>query len=160
MAKALKHFETGQKKFWNGQYTEALSTFEKIIGDDGLESSFIQRINTYIKVCKERIGVDETKPKSAEELYTSGVYHLNNGDVEEGISYIKAAVNKEKDNDAYVLSLACAFAASGKAEEAIKSLETAITLNPDNKVFASNMHEISELSKNSQELAELIRTDD
>jgi tetratricopeptide (TPR) repeat protein len=154
---AIKEFETAQKKFWEGDIAKALASFEKIRGTSDLDSTFVERIDTFIAVCKERIDSAEEKLEDASDFFITGVYLLNNGEVDESISLLKEAVSKDKKNDAYLFTLACAHAHQENVDTALDLLTKAIELNPENKIFARNCHEFNALAKKSKKVAELIR---
>jgi tetratricopeptide (TPR) repeat protein len=154
---ALKTFETAHKAFWKGDYAKALSGFEKLVDQDGLDNTFTDRLLSYIDVCKKRLGVEDQDPKSAEELYLAGVFELNRGEVKNAIDYLKQSIGKDKKNDAYRYTLACAYAVNGEADETTKSLKAAIEMNPDNRIFARNCAEIAALAKNDKNISAIIR---
>lgn len=156
MDKVMKQFETAHKNFWKGQHAEAMSAFEKLRSNDILQDRIADRINSYIEACKLRLKIDEIEPKSAEELYLAGIINLNNGNVEESITYLKQALAKDKDNESYTFSLACAYAFTENVSEVISLLTKAIEINEDNKVFARNNHEIAEMALENEDLAALI----
>ena len=155
---ALKTFETAHKAFWKGDYAKALSGFEKLADQDGLDNTFTDRLLSYIDVCKKRIdNENNSEPKSAEELYLAGVIELNRGEVDDAIGYLKKSIGKDKKNDAYHYTLACAYAIRGEAAETTRTLKTAIEMNPDNKIFARNCTEIAKLAKDDKDISAMIR---
>lgn len=154
---ALKTFETAHKAFWKGDYAKALAGFEKLANQDGLDSTFTDRLLSYIDVCKKRLGVEDQEPKSAEELYLAGVVELNRGAAESAIEYLKQAISKDKKNDAYRYTLACAHAVRGETTETARMLKTAIEMNPENRIFARNCAEIAALAKSDRNISAMIR---
>ena len=155
--KTLKSFETAHKAFWKGDYAKALTGFEKIAGEDGLNDTFADRLLSYIDVCKRRLGVEDQEPKNAEEFYLAGVVKLNAGDADNAVDYLKQAVSKDKKNDAYHFTLASAYAVKGDTVELARALKAAIEMNPDNRIFARNCAEIVALAKENGDLSTLIR---
>ena len=126
------------KAFWDGKYEKAKAAFEKIAAEFGEEMHLVERLDTYISVCERRIDGDEIKPRGSEEQRVAGLYHVNNGDLKEGISWLKKAAKKEEDRDVYFYELACAYALAEQADEALEALGQAIALNAENRFFALN----------------------
>lgn len=158
LKKIIKKFESTIKIFWKGQYAEALSAFEQLRNHSLLDFTLADRIQTHVEVCKLRLGIDEIKPKAAEELYLAGVINLNRGKFEEGIAYLSQATGKDKGNDAYIYSLACAYARNKQHEEALENLNKAIAINPDNKIYASNCDDFSFLHED-ENMSDLLSAD-
>jgi tetratricopeptide (TPR) repeat protein len=146
--KALKKFESTLKQFWKGRYEEAMAAFEKLSEDDNLEPRLADRICTLINICKIRLGIDEVDPRSPEEHYLAGIIDLNNGRTEEGIAHLTRAVSRRKENDAWVYSLACAYALNGQEKKAKETLKKAIGLNADNRIYAFNCPDFVALRQN------------
>lgn len=150
LKKAVKKFESTLKIFWKGQYAEALSAFEQINSNNLPNTTLADRINTHAEVCRIRLGIDEIKPKAAEELYLAGIINLNRGKHEEGITYLNQATSKDSKNDAYIFSLACAYALDEQHDKALDHLNKAIAINPDNKIFARNCADFSFIHKDEK----------
>lgn len=136
--KMTKKYESALKKFWKGQHAVALTSFELILESDNLVPHMLDRTNSYIAACKIRLGLDAFEPKTPEDHYLIGVFHMNNGDLEDSINHLSHAVSKGNSNDAWHFSLACAYALNEENDNAIKFLTKAITINPDNQIFAIN----------------------
>ena len=126
------------KVFWDGKYEKAKAAFEKIAEEYGEETHLVNRLDTYIAVCERRIDGDELKPRGADEQRVVGLYHVNNGDLKEGISWLKKAAKKEEGREVYLYELACAYALAEQEEDAIETLGQAIELNDDNRYYALN----------------------
>ena len=103
------------------------------------------RINSYISACRQRLGGNDFKPRSAEDHFLIGMVRVNKGKLKEGISSINKALSKQKKNDAWLFSLACAYALDNQADEAANALEKAIALNGDNRIFARNCSDFRRL---------------
>ncbi len=142
--KPVEMFESALKLFWNGKYEQAIKAFEKIINNHPEEITLGAKINNFINVCNVRLE-DEFDPKTAEDFYLTATCHLNNGECKESISWLQKALKKESHNDAYLFTLACAYARCGEKEEAVSTLKQAIRINEQNRFYALNCSDFKEL---------------
>ena len=154
-SKILEMFESAVKIFWDGQYREALSAFERIRESSIGFLHLSERINSYISACSIRLESGGLKPKTPGEYYIAGVIRLNEGKFDESLKYLSQAVDKDGSNDAWLFSLACAYALKGRNEEAISALSKAIEINRDNKFFARNCPDFYNI-KGNKDFKELL----
>jgi len=149
-SKPIEMFESAHKLFWKGDYGRAKEAFEKILHDFPEEFALAERVRTFITVCEQRLAGDDFNPRSPQDQFLAGMILLNNGDFKESIAYLKKALKKDENNDAWLFALACAYAQNGQAEEAINTLRKAIAINGDNRFFAVNCSDFNDISKESE----------
>jgi len=147
-SKPVEMFESALKIFWSGKFEQAVKAFEKITNDHPEEITLVEKCHSLIKVCSNRLEA-EFKPTTVEELFLAATYHLNNNEYDESISYLKKALKKKSGNDAYLFTLACAYARCGEKEEAVETLKQAIKLNAHNRYYALNCTDFKKLEGES-----------
>lgn len=148
--KPIEMFESALKIFWGGQFEEAMAAFEKIRNESSDHLNLTDRVDTYISVCRTRLGEKDLKPRNAGDHYFYGVVQLNEGRINDSIKHLKKAVEKENTNDAWLFTLACAHALNGNNEEALANLENAIKINDDNRFYAHNCPDFAQIKSDSK----------
>lgn len=145
--KFIKSYQVALKKFWKGQHADALSSFEQLRDGNGTQIELVDSLRTYIEACKIKLGLNAFEPKTPEDHYLFGVMLMNEGDYEESVRHLSHAVSKNKNNDAWQFSIACALALNENIPEAAEALSKAIELNPDNKIYAMNIDDLNSLKE-------------
>jgi tetratricopeptide (TPR) repeat protein len=153
--KSIEMLESALGIFWGGNCEEALAAFRKIMEESSGQVELIDKVNTYIKACENRIKSRSFKPKSAEEHYLVGVLELNDGRFDESLKHLNKAIERNGDNDAWIFTLACAHALNGDGESAIAHLSKAINLKEDNRIYALHCPDFSGI-RNTAEFQNLL----
>jgi tetratricopeptide (TPR) repeat protein len=153
--KSIEMFESALKIFWEGNCEEALAAFRKIREENSGHTELIDKVDAYIKACENRFKRRGFKPKSAEEYYLVGILEMNDGRVDESLKHLTKAIERDGGNDAWIFTLACAYALNGDEERAISQLKKAIQLKEDNRIFALYCPDFNGI-RNNAELQKLL----
>jgi tetratricopeptide (TPR) repeat protein len=155
----IKDFEAAIQKFWKGKIDVALTAFQAIAEAEEVNPQLKYSAESHAAVCKARLESPEAEPQTAAEFYLAGVAALNNNETEASIKLLNDAIAKDKANDAYVYTLANAYAVKGDENEALAELQKAVAMNSDNKVYAQNSEDFIELAIESEVVAEYLSED-
>jgi len=145
---ALKAFEHAVRVFNKRQFDEARELFDLVQHRFPQEVEIVARSQTYIQVCSQRMQRPPTSPRSADELYDRGVFHLNIGDFAQARQLFEKALRLSPGEPHLLYSLAASHAQSGSHEEALTFLDQLIQEHPRFRTQALNDSDFSELHEN------------
>ncbi len=86
----------------------------------------------HLRWCRQKINAKTATPKSAEDLYVTGVAALNTRNLDGAIERLSKAAKIDPSKEHIHYGLAAAFAVAGNSDAALDSLKTAIHLRPGN----------------------------
>lgn len=133
---AAKLFDEGIQLLYGKSLKKARDTFQRVISDFGDEKEMIDRAKTYIKICEggrlRKVGALE----SAEEYFTRATMRFNEEDYPGSIEDHQEALRLAPKEDYIPFSLAGIYAIQGNAEQALKWLDKAVKMNPENRKLA------------------------
>lgn len=138
LVEASKLFKEGIEHLHGRRAKKARDTFQIIVTRYSEEREIVDRARTFIKVCDASRAKKTPDPTTVEELFTRGTYRLNDGDYDSAIEDFQAAQRLDSKADYLPFSMASAYALKGETASAAKALDTAIKMNPENRVFAVN----------------------
>ena len=161
IAQALKIFEAGVKKLFDGKNSEAAKDFQALLDDPPPDMGLVLRARQYLSAT---LSTKSTEPalKTAEEMYNHGVVLFNDGDIEGALKVLGVAAKQAPKDDRIMYVRALALGASGDEAGATEELQAAITINDANRVYAHNDPDFAPLHDNPrfQELTEPQGEDD
>jgi len=125
---ALHLFEKAHKDFARGRFAEARSLFQQLLEKHSSVVEVAARARTYLAITETRLKSETSLPKDADSLYDRGVVELNRGAYETAQHFFEMAL-KQDSNAAHIhYGLAATQSQLGQFESALKSLETAFSL--------------------------------
>jgi len=145
---ALKAFEQAVRVFNRRQFGEAKELFDAVQKRFPLEVEIVARSQTYMQVCSQRMQRPPSSPRSADELYDRGVFHLNTGDFTQARQLFEKALRLNPDAPHLLYSLAASHARIGTHEEALGYLDQLIQVHPRFRTQALNDSDFAELHEN------------
>lgn len=106
---------------------------------EGPSRELADRARIHLSICEQRIERD-TAPtqKSPEEHYTHGVALMNLGRWDEAREHLERARKSAPKADHIVYAMAALDCLCGESETAMKNLELAIQMRPENRYLARN----------------------
>ncbi len=135
-ARALRVYAAGVTAVQKRKFSIAAKALNEIIDDYPEERELLERAKLYLAVCDRELKPVVSEPTSLDERIYAATVSLNAGAIKTAIEHLNA-VASEKPTDANVhYMLAVAHALSGDTGTSVTHLETAITLNPDNRLLA------------------------
>ena len=133
---AVQNFEAGMKFLQGQKFDKAEPLLAKVIA--GPDKGLADRARMYLNVCKQQMANSSTNFKSAEEQYDYAVALMNRGDYEDARALLHKIIKNHPKADHAVYGLAVLDCLCGKTEECLRSLQQAITLNPNLRFQARN----------------------
>jgi tetratricopeptide (TPR) repeat protein len=158
-AAALKTLEKAIKLIYQKDFPKARSELDALIANYPLEAEIIARARSYIQICDREEARQKKSALKTDQLYSMGVMEHNSGNYDKAISHFRQTLLKYPDRDYIHYSLATSLALKQDVREAIQSLQRAIELNEDNRIYARNDSDFSQLHTD-QEFADLIGLSD
>lgn len=152
-AAALKVFEQAVKVFNKRQFDAAKVLFENLPAKYPQEFEILARVNTYLRVCNQRLAKSVAAPQNADELYDRGVFALNTGDYAVARGNFEQALQIRPDEAYIIYSLAATLLQLGEIDQALNHLQRAIQLQPRLRSQVVNDPDFTELRENRQFLA-------
>ncbi|MFZ4986805.1 MAG: TPR end-of-group domain-containing protein [Blastocatellia bacterium] len=147
---AVKVFEQAVKVFNKRQFDEAKVLFENLLAKYPQEFEILARVNTYLRVCNQRLARSVGSPRNADELYDRGVFALNTGDYEQAKVNFEQALLIRPDEGYIIYSLAATLLQLGDIDQTLEYLQRAIQLQPRLRGQVLNDPDFSELRENRQ----------
>lgn len=148
VAAAIKKFEEGVTKLFDGKLGQAAKIFQGIIDDPPNDLGVVMRARQYLAVT-EVDGTAEPTLKTADDLYHYGVVLMNDGNIEEAVATFEKAADKAPKDDRISYVRAVALALSDDGDKALDMLAAAIKLNDVNRVYARNDPDFASLAGNA-----------
>jgi tetratricopeptide (TPR) repeat protein len=135
-AQAVQNFEAGMRLLQGQKFDKAEPLLAKVVA--GPDKSLADRARVYLNVCKQQLARTSTSFKSAEEHYDFAIALMNRGDYEEARNHLQRLVKSDPKADYAVYGLAVLECLNGRIEECLRTLQQAITLNPNLRFQARN----------------------
>jgi tetratricopeptide (TPR) repeat protein len=138
VAKALKQFEMGVKRWHDGALGKALESFQRVVDAAPDHSTLVGRARQYVTAIERRGRSAESNPESADDFYLLGVMRLNDGDPALALEAFARALKQAPGDDRIIYCQAAAMAQSGDIENSIGTLRVAVDSNDSNRIYATN----------------------
>jgi len=138
LAKALKKFELGVKRYHDGALGKSLEYFQTVVDGNSRDATLVGRSRQYITAIERRGRSAKFNPESADDFYLLGVVLLNDGDPTAALEAFGRALTMAPGDDRILYCQAAAWAQSGDIENAISALRDAIDTNDSNRIYAVN----------------------
>lgn len=148
VAAAIKKFEGGVTKLFDGKLEQAAKIFQGIIDDPPNHLGLVMRARQYL-AATEVDGTAEPTLKTADDLYHYGVVLMNDGNLDEAVATFEKAADKAPKDDRISYVRAVALALSDDGDKALEMLAAAIKLNDVNRVYARNDPDFASLAANA-----------
>ena len=144
-AAALTAFESAHKEFTRGRFAEARTQFRSLIEKYPSVSEVAARARTYLAVSEARLRTDLTPPRDADSLYDRGVIELNRGDYVAAQELFERALKREPEAAHIHYGLAATRARLGAIDAALRSLRSALDLQPKLRIRAQRDLDLNSL---------------
>jgi tetratricopeptide (TPR) repeat protein len=135
---ALGLLEKAIKFIYQKDFKKARLELKTLLDSHPEEAEILARARSYIRICDREDTAHKRPMITNDQLYTLGVMMHNRGDFEAAISYFRQSLDKHKDADYVLYSLAASLAMKGDLADATVNLRKAIELNEENRVYAKN----------------------
>jgi tetratricopeptide (TPR) repeat protein len=135
---ALKEFGNASRLLQKGDYAKAKAAFQAIAAGNPEERELVQRAETYVTICDNRMAPPAGEPCTADDWYYQGVVSSNQGNHDEAIRCLGKALKQEPTSPKYLFARASAFGKQGNAQLAVADLRQAVLGDPAVRFQAVN----------------------
>lgn len=149
----IEVFEKGIHAFHQQDWKEAEKQLSKVDRESD-QPDLGARARVYLEVCRLRTA---SAVEAEEDAFLEAVMAKNAGDLDAAMELCSRGGRRGKD-DRFAYLAASVFALEGNAEEALSVLQTAIELNPENRVHAYHDRDFDDL-RGTSEFARLFEAD-
>jgi tetratricopeptide (TPR) repeat protein len=151
-AATFKEYEEALEQLHEGKWGKAAEAFKALI-QNADHQQIVDRARQNLLVCERYL----EEPREGEDPYLVAVFEKNNGNFSEALELCQAqgaALNDEK----YAYLEASIQALAGEEDQALELLETAIRLQPKNRVHAYHDSDFKDL-RGTEQFSSLISAD-
>ena len=131
---AVAIYERGVQALQRHDYASGAELFRSVIDKYPEERELVERARVFVRV-SEREMARQTPPAEAtarDSVYAATVA-LNAGDHAGALGHLQRAISADDEDDHAHYIMAAALSLRGRSEEAIRHLQRAIALNPQNR---------------------------
>jgi tetratricopeptide (TPR) repeat protein len=133
---ALENYQAGIKALQERKFERALGLLQKVL--EGPSRELADRAAVHMSSARQNLAKAATSFGSAEEHYDYAVALINGGDYEGARNHLEQIVKKTPKADYAVYGLSVLDCLEGKVEDALRRLDQAIKMNPQNRLQARN----------------------
>ena len=133
---AVQNFEAGMKALQGQKFDKAKALLEKVL--EGPSRELADRARMYVNVCNQQLSKSSTSFKTAEEHYDYAVALINGGNYVDARTHLEKILKQNPKADYAVYGLAVLDCLTNRTEDALRNLQQAIKMNPNNRFQARN----------------------
>ena len=145
--KALAAYDLAMKSFHKKEYEKVkgeLATFEK---DYPKERELIDRVNTYLQICEDRLKPVKTPLKTPEDYFQNGIHLMNQRQFDEALKSLDKARAKKPKDAKILYAMADANCLKEDHAACLDLLKQAVELDPSLAVLARNEKDFEPLKE-------------
>jgi len=131
---AFQHYQAAVQLLQQGKFDKAFAAFEKLAPTAPPELR--ERCRMYMATCQRQMAVKRLSFETPEEHYDYAVSQLNTGYYEEARDQFQAILVDHPTADYAFYGLALLDAITGRTQDCLRNLASAIELNPRNRLQA------------------------
>ena len=135
-SQALENYQGGIKALQERKFERAVTLLQKVV--EGPSRELADRASVHMNMAKQQMAKTTTSFGSAEEHYDYAVALMNSGDYEGSRSHMEQILKKTPKADYAMYGLSVLDCLEGKVEDALRRLDQAIKMNPQNRLQARN----------------------
>jgi tetratricopeptide (TPR) repeat protein len=133
---AVQNFEAAMKALQGQKFDKAKALLEKVL--EGPSRELADRARMYMNVCNQQLSKSSTSFKTSEEHYDYAVALINGGNFVDARTHLEKILKQNPKADYATYGLAVLDCLTNRTEEALRNLQQAIKLNPNNRFQARN----------------------
>jgi outer membrane protein assembly factor BamD (BamD/ComL family) len=145
LAQLLKDYEAGLRAMQEHKYDKAKTLLQKVVS--GTNRELADRAGVHLNACSQQLERGATQFKSTEEHYDFVVSLINIGDYVGAREHLEKLSKQVPKADYVAYGLAALDCLTGHAEDSLKNLARAITLNAALRFQARNDSDFQNLSE-------------
>jgi tetratricopeptide (TPR) repeat protein len=133
---AVQNFEAGMKALQGQKFDKAKALLEKVL--EGPSRELADRARMYLNVCNQQLSKSSTSFKTPEEHYDYAVALINGGNYVDARTHLEKILKQNPKADYAIYGLAVLDCLTNRTEDALRNLQQAIKMNPNNRFQARN----------------------
>lgn len=145
LAQLLQSYEAGLRAMQEHKYDKAKTLLQKVVG--GHNRELADRAAVHMNACNQQLERGSTQFKTPEEHYDFVVSLINLGDYVSAREHLDKLSKQVPKADYVAYGMAALDCLTGHAEDSLKNLSQAITLNPTLRFQARNDSDFQNLSE-------------
>lgn len=135
-SQAVDNYQAGMKALQERKFEKAVQLLHKVV--DGPSRELAERAALHMNTARQQLAKTTSSFKSAEEQYDYAVALMNSGNYEGARGQMEQILKKNQKADYAVYGLSVLDCLEGRVEDALRRLDQAIKLNPQNRLQARN----------------------
>ncbi|MBV9573197.1 MAG: tetratricopeptide repeat protein [Acidobacteriales bacterium] len=144
-AQAVQNYEAGIRAMQEHKFEKAKTSLQKAAS--GPSKELADRAMVHLSACNQQLERGATQFKTAEEHYDYAVSLINIGDYVTAREHLNKLSQQYPKNDYVAYGLAALDCLTGHLEDALRSLDEAIRLNPGLRFQARNDSDFQNLAE-------------
>jgi tetratricopeptide (TPR) repeat protein len=145
LAQLLQSYEAGLRAMQEHKYDKAKTLLQKVVAGNNRELA--DRAAVHMNACNQQLERGSTQFKTPEEHYDFVVSLINLGDYVSAREHLDKLSKQVPKADYVAYGMAALDCLTGHAEDSLKNLSQAITLNPTLRFQARNDSDFQNLSE-------------
>ncbi len=130
-AEAVAVFEEAMAALQRHEYSSAARHFQTVLTRFSGERALTDRSRVYLSLCERELASRPAGPETVEERLTAATAALNNDDVDEAETLVRAVLEEAPSHDLGLYLLAAVEARRGARESALTLLTRAFDVSPE-----------------------------
>ncbi len=144
VAQAVQNYELGLKAMQEHKFERAKAHLEKVV--NGPSRELADRAAVHLHTCVQHMARSSSSFKTTGEHYDYAVSLMNNSDFDGARTHLEKIQKQDSRADFAVYGLAVLDCLTGRVEDALRHLDSAIRMNPSNRLQARNDSDFQNLA--------------
>lgn len=142
---AVQNYEAGIKALQEHKFEKAKGYLQKVL--TGPNKSLADRAATHLQACEQHMQKPALQFKTSEEHFDYAVSLINTGDYLAAREHLEKLLKQEPKADFVLYGLAALSCLTGHVEDALRTLDEAIQVNPALRFQARNDSDFQNLAE-------------
>jgi len=142
---AVQHYEAGLRALQEHKFEKAKSSLQKVL--TGPSRALADRAAVHIHTCDQHLEKPNLQFKTSEEHFDYAISLMNTGDYVAAREHMERLLKQNPKTDYVLYGLAALTCMTGHVEEALKTLDEAVRLNPALRFQARNDSDFQNLAE-------------
>jgi len=130
----IQQYETAVRLMRDGKYEKARAALETLLSDGA--GDLLDRTRVHLAACQRQLEQHQIAFSSLEEQYDYAISLVNTGYYEDAREHFEAILSSNPSADYAYYGLAVMYSLTGRAENCLERLASAIELNQQNRIQA------------------------
>jgi len=142
---AVQHYESGLRALQEHKFEKAKASLQKVL--TGPSRALADRAAVHLHTCDQHLEKPNLQFKTSEEHFDYAISLMNTGDYVAAREHMERLLKQNPKTDYVLYGLAALTCMTGHVEEALKTLDEAVRLNPALRFQARNDSDFQNLAE-------------